>query len=203
KDLGYKEEDMYVITQEEDNVSMLKGYTDVIIKEEDHSIFERFKSFLQGEESIYDAFRRLGLEKDEKKYYYNEVQNGRLLLLVDPEYKDNYILSEDGIFRPREEIEDFFEENKDNIPDVGNIQLEDAEDLPSNIKEDIGVETEDKKDPSTIRTEGLEDESYRSKNCAGMKRISYFTIMIIIFSVILTGCTFEDTDNNDDLQNKL
>ncbi|HLR21666.1 MAG TPA: general stress protein [Tissierellaceae bacterium] len=162
KDLGYKEEDMYVITQEEDNVSMLKGYTDVIIKEEDHSIFERFKSFLQGEESIYDAFRRLGLEKDEKKYYYNEVQNGRLLLLVDPEYKDNYILGEDGIFRPREEIEDFFEENKDNIPDVGNIQLEDAEDLPSNIKEDIGVETEDKNDPSTIRTEGLEDESYRS-----------------------------------------
>lgn len=43
-----QQHDMYIITQDEDSVSMLRGYTDIMIKEEDHSLLERFKSFLKG-----------------------------------------------------------------------------------------------------------------------------------------------------------
>lgn len=142
KAMGYEEQDMYVITQDEESVSMLKGYTNVMIKEEEHSIFERFKSFLKGEDSVIDAFKRMGLEKDNKDYYYNEVKNGRLLLLVDKDYKSNYILGEDGLFIPIEAIENLSDETEE----VENIKLDTEENIPPSIQKDIGIPVEENED---------------------------------------------------------
>lgn len=140
KSLGYEEQDMYIITQDEDSVSMLRGYTNIMIKEEDHSLLERFKSFLKGEDSIIDAFKRMGLEKEEKEYYHNEVKNGRLLLLVDKSYESNYVMGEDGILRPVEVVENLSE---DGTSDSESMELNTEEEIPDSIKRDIGITVEE------------------------------------------------------------
>lgn len=126
--LGYEEKDMYVIASKDEDISMIKGSTDVIIKEDDESIWDRFKSFLSGEDSVIDALNRLDLSQDEKEKYYDEVKNGRLILLVDPNYKSKYELKEDGLYYP---IEDKEVLEKDENYDV--------DDLPDDLREDLGL----------------------------------------------------------------
>ncbi|TFZ41390.1 hypothetical protein E4100_02100 [Soehngenia longivitae] len=124
--LGYEEQDMYVIVSKDEDISMVKGSTDVLIKEDDESIWDRFKSFLSGEDSVIDALNRLELSEEEKKSYYDEVKNGKLVLLVDPNYKSKYELNEDGLYYPVENSNDSNE--KENI-----------EDLPDDLREDVGL----------------------------------------------------------------
>ncbi|HOK62513.1 MAG TPA: general stress protein [Soehngenia sp.] len=121
--LGYEEQDMYVIANKEENISMIKGSTDVLIKEDDVSLWDRFKSFLSGEDSVIDALNRLELSEEEKKKYYDEVKNGRLVLLVDPNYKSKYELREDGFYYPVESDD----------------EKKDIDDLPDDLREDVGL----------------------------------------------------------------
>jgi len=121
--LGYEEQDMYVIASKNEDISMVKGSTDVLIKEDDESIWDRFKSFLSGEDSVIDALNRLELSEEEKKSYYDEVKNGKLVLLVDPNYKSKYELNEDGVYYPRE----------------SSSEKESIEDLPDDLREDVGL----------------------------------------------------------------
>lgn len=124
--LGYEEQDMYVIVSKDEDISMVKGSTDVLIKEDDESLWDRFKSFLSGEDSVIDALNRLELSEEEKKSYYDEVKNGKLVLLVDPNYKSKYELSEDGNYYPVENSNEFNEkENVDGLPD--------------DLREDVGL----------------------------------------------------------------
>ncbi|TJX68138.1 hypothetical protein E8P77_03040 [Soehngenia saccharolytica] len=126
--LGYEEQDMYVIANKDEDISMIKGSTDVLIKEDDESIWDRFKSFLSGEDSVIDALNRLEFSEEEKEKYYDEVRNGKLVLLVDPNYKSKYELKEDGFYYPIED-ENILSENEDY----------DADDLPDDLREDVGL----------------------------------------------------------------
>lgn len=119
---------MYVIANKDEDISMIKGSTDVLIKEDDESIWDRFKSFLSGEDSVIDALNRLELSEEEKEKYYDEVRNGKLVLLVDPNYKSKYELKEDGFYYPIED-ENILSENEDY----------DADDLPDDLREDVGL----------------------------------------------------------------
>lgn len=119
KDLGYEEQDMYIIASDDDNFSMLKGFTDVIIKEDDDSIWDKFKSFLKGEDSIIDAFHRMGLGEGDREFYHDQVKDGKIILYVDKNYGSFYEIYEDGtygpIITPDEPIEDI-EYKKPNPP---------------------------------------------------------------------------------------
>lgn len=126
--LGYEEQDMYVIANKDEDISMIKGSTDVLIKEEDESIWNRFKSFLSGEDSVIDALNRLELSEEEIEKYYAEIRNGKLVLLVDPNYKSKYELKEDGFYYPIEN-ENMINENEDSV----------ADDLPDDLREDVGL----------------------------------------------------------------
>ncbi len=126
--LGYEEQDMYVIANKDEDISMIKGSTDVLIKEDDESIWDRFKSFLSGEDSVIDALNRLEFSEEEKEKYYDEVRNGKLVLLVDPNYKSKYELKEYGFYYPIED-ENILSENEDY----------DADDLPDDLREDVGL----------------------------------------------------------------
>jgi hypothetical protein len=119
---------MYVIANKDEDISMIKGSTDVLIKEDDESIWDRFKSFLSGEDSVIDALNRLEFSEEEKEKYYDEVRNGKLVLLVDPNYKSKYELKEDGFYYPIED-ENILSENEDY----------DADDLPDDLREDVGL----------------------------------------------------------------
>ena len=87
---GYSEDDMYVISKDNDAISMLRGRTDVELQPASRSWGDRFKAFLTGEDPVRENFRRIGLTDVESEKYYHEVEDGGYLLYVDQEYNDGY-----------------------------------------------------------------------------------------------------------------
>ena len=54
---GYDEGNMYSVTIEEDNISMLRGYSNIeLLSSADENWLNRFKLFLKGEEPIWILF---------------------------------------------------------------------------------------------------------------------------------------------------
>ena len=100
KSLGYEEHDMYIIANDDEDFSMLRGFTDVIIKEDDDSLWDKFKSFLQGEDSVIDAFHRMGLGEEDREFYYDQVKAGKIVLYVNKDYGSYYEVYEDGSYGP-------------------------------------------------------------------------------------------------------
>lgn len=136
KQAGYEETDMYIITDEEESVSMLRGMTGVIIKEDDDSIWDRFKSFLSAEDSVIDAFNRMDISENDREFYYDQVKDGKILLYVDREYIQYYQLAEDGKFRP------IIDPNISDVSDQSKKQDESlhAEEMSNKVREDLGLE---------------------------------------------------------------
>lgn len=126
---GYREEDMYIITSDDKEVSVLRGLTDIVIKEEDASIWDRFRSFLKGEDTITDAFNRLDLSQEEREYYKEKVSEGKYLLFVDKDYGSFNKLNDS--FQP------ITEEQRER-----NRKLKSNERIPDSIKRDVGIEEE-------------------------------------------------------------
>ena len=87
---GYSEDDMYVITKDNDGISMLRRRTDVEVQSASRSWNDWFKAFLTGEDPVRENFRKIGLTDVESESYYREVENGGYLLYVDQEYNDGY-----------------------------------------------------------------------------------------------------------------
>src|SRR4051794_22129997 len=83
---GYAEDDMYVITKDNNTISMLRGLTDVEVQLASRSLSDRFKLLLTGEDPVRENFRKIGLTDVESERYYHEVENGGYLLYVDQEY---------------------------------------------------------------------------------------------------------------------
>ena len=144
KNLGYKEEDMYIIAGEENNISMLRGSTDIMIKEEEGSLRDRFRSFLKGQDSITDAFTRMRLSDEDKDFYHNEVKNGKIILYIDKDYGSYYELHEDGLFKPVVSSDEV-DGNIDNVvvrkDELLGKEAASVEDVPQIVKKDIGVDT--------------------------------------------------------------
>ncbi|WP_438318228.1 general stress protein [Sporosarcina sp. FA9] len=86
KNLGYKENDIYVITNNLDILSIVRGLTDVDLRSSEGNWLDRFIAFLSGDEPVKSAFNHMGFTQEESARYYNEVKNGGLLLYVDQEY---------------------------------------------------------------------------------------------------------------------
>lgn len=87
---GSSEEDMYVMARDKDQISMVRGRTDVDYKSSEGNWMDKFMGFLSGNESSREAFSGMGVDDAEADRYYNEVQNGKILLFVDREYGANY-----------------------------------------------------------------------------------------------------------------
>jgi uncharacterized protein (TIGR02271 family) len=87
---GSSEDDMYVMARDKDQISMVRGRTDVDYKSSEGNWMDKFMGFLSGNESSREAFSGMGVDDAEAERYYNEVQNGKILLFVDREYGANY-----------------------------------------------------------------------------------------------------------------
>ena len=87
---GSSEDDMYVMARDKDQISMVRGRTDVDYKSSEGNWMDKFMGFLSGNESSREAFSGMGVDDAEADRYYNEVQNGKILLFVDREYGANY-----------------------------------------------------------------------------------------------------------------
>ncbi|MFD1029952.1 YsnF/AvaK domain-containing protein [Metaplanococcus flavidus] len=90
KATGSREEDMYVMARDKDQISMVRGRTDVDYKSSEGNWMDKFMGFLSGDDSTREAFSGMDIDKDESDRYYNEVQNGKILLFVDREFGASY-----------------------------------------------------------------------------------------------------------------
>lgn len=81
---GIEESNMYAVTIEEDNISMLRGRSDIeLLGIADENWLNRFTLFMKGEEPILDAFSRMGFSEQLSSHYYDEVKNGGIALFIE------------------------------------------------------------------------------------------------------------------------
>lgn len=105
---GVRESDIYVINNQADTLSMVRGRTNVNTDYVEHkgnsSWMDRFMGFISGEEPVRDAFTRMGYSQEESDRYYNQVNSGKILLYVDQDsqyatkYQDHEILENNKRF---------------------------------------------------------------------------------------------------------
>jgi len=87
---GYVESDMYVVTNAEDTISMLRGQTEAeLLDVTNGNWLSRFKLFLSGEEPILKDFKSMGFSEEQSRDYYNEVKNGGVALFVEDRASNN------------------------------------------------------------------------------------------------------------------
>lgn len=87
---GYKEEDMYVVALNGQQLQMVQGQTDVHLNTDEGDFMDKFKSFISGEDPTKDALKQMGLSESEADEYYKQIQSGKIILYVDSEYGMNY-----------------------------------------------------------------------------------------------------------------
>lgn len=84
---GYDEGDLYVVANDEDKLSMVRGATDVDLKSPgDASWMDKFKGFLKGKEPVRSALSGMGFSDEQVSRYYSEAQKGGMLLFADRDY---------------------------------------------------------------------------------------------------------------------
>lgn len=93
---GYGEHDLYVVANDEDKVSMVRGRTDVELTSPEHtSWIDKFKSFLMGEEPVRGALSGMGFSDEDTSRYYAEAQKGGILLFADRDYDGGSVIGAD------------------------------------------------------------------------------------------------------------
>lgn len=92
------ESDMYVITKHNDDLSLLRAKTDVIVESEKRGWFDRFMGIVSGKQKVKDAFDKMDLTDDEKIRYYNDLENGKYLLYIDTNYCQLYYPEQNSIY---------------------------------------------------------------------------------------------------------
>ena len=83
---GYSDEDMYVVSNRDNQISMGRGSNDTHSNTEGGNWWDKFKSFMLGEDLINDGFQRMGFNDQERDHYYSEMKSGKLFLYVDRDY---------------------------------------------------------------------------------------------------------------------
>ncbi|MDW0108847.1 general stress protein [Sporosarcina aquimarina] len=80
---GYTDHQIFVIAKSEDDVKMLQSRTDAEIQTTHESWLDKFMDFMTGEDRVRSMMDDLGFSEDEKAGFYQDVNNGSLLLYVD------------------------------------------------------------------------------------------------------------------------
>lgn len=87
---GYVENDIYVVTNDKDSLSIVRGQTDVDLSAVDGNWLDKFIAFISGDEPVRAAFLNMGFTDEEAERYYSEVKSGSILLYVDKDYGTIY-----------------------------------------------------------------------------------------------------------------
>jgi len=87
---GFVENDIYVVSNDKDSLSIVRGQTDVDLSTVEGNWLDKFMAFMSGDEPVRAAFLNMGFTDEESDRYYNEVKSGSILLYVDKEYGTIY-----------------------------------------------------------------------------------------------------------------
>lgn len=99
KEQGISEDHMYVMAHDKEQLSMVRGRTDVDYKSAEGGWMDKFMGFLSGNEPVREAFSGMGVDEQEADRYYRDVQNGKILLFVDQEIGSDYDSKDSDIDR--------------------------------------------------------------------------------------------------------
>lgn len=82
---GYPMENIYAVTSDQDLYHMLRGSTGIEIHNVNGDDWkEKLQQFVDGDEPMSDAVERTGFSLQMAKTNFNEVNDGGVMLLVDP-----------------------------------------------------------------------------------------------------------------------
>ena len=87
---GYVDSDIYVVSNNENSLSIVRGQTDVDLATAEGNWLDKFMAFMSGDEPVRASFHNMGFTEEESDRYYNEVKSGRILLYVDKNYGTVY-----------------------------------------------------------------------------------------------------------------
>ena len=99
KNQGISEDHMYVMAHDKEQLSMVRGRTDVDYKSAEGGWMDKFMGFLSGNEPVREAFSGMGVDEQEADRHYRDVQNGKILLFVDQEIGLDYDAKDNDIDR--------------------------------------------------------------------------------------------------------
>lgn len=142
---GISENDIYVITNDTDSLSMVQGRTDVDMRTSEGNWLDKFKAFLTGDEPVMAAFTNMGFTEEESTLYYQEAKKGGILLFVDRNYNHvahDYVAQNQEAGYVNEHVDANLGSNL-TVEDPVN-PLEDEEHIPANVdpEEHFPVEKE-------------------------------------------------------------
>lgn len=80
---GYDDHQVFVLAKSEDNVKLLQQRTDAEIQTTDGSWLDKFMDFMTGEDRVRSLMDDLGFSDDERAGFYQDVNEGSMLLYVD------------------------------------------------------------------------------------------------------------------------
>ncbi|WP_411748000.1 general stress protein, partial [Psychrobacillus psychrotolerans] len=69
---GYVEEDIYVVSNDKESLSIVRGQTDVDLSTVEGNWLDKFMAFMSGDEPVRAAFLNMGFTDEESDRYYNE-----------------------------------------------------------------------------------------------------------------------------------
>ncbi|MBS4208049.1 general stress protein [Bacillus sp. FJAT-50079] len=129
---GYSEEDMYVVADHADSLSIVRGRTDVTVKDSEGNWLNRFVAFLSGDEPVKGAFKQMGFTEEESSRFYSEMKRGNILLYVNENFTNVFL--NDGNAES---------ENRDIDPNLASYVPFVGSDSPSRGQEGGNIEPED------------------------------------------------------------
>lgn len=99
KSQGYSTDDIYVVAQNHDQVSMVERQTHVHVDADSSSaddaskeegFMTKFINLLAGEEASGDVFNNMNLDGRDAEQYRQYLEEGKLLVYVDSDFNDTY-----------------------------------------------------------------------------------------------------------------
>lgn len=141
KSEGHSEDNMYVMARSDDQLSLVRGRTDVDNQSSSGNMMDRFTSFLSGNDKVHQAFLRMGLNEQESDRVYQEIEDGKLLLYVNEEYSDRFETFDGDPFKLGEQEKTDIQNKKLEKEDprrLGEDREEEAVDLDERQYEDPG-----------------------------------------------------------------
>ncbi len=91
---GYLEKDMYIMAKSDDQLSLVKGKSEVEAHASEGGWADRFATFLTGDDNVHQSFLNMGIDENESEHYYRDIQEGKLLLYVNRDAHDAFELPE-------------------------------------------------------------------------------------------------------------
>ncbi|MFC3039393.1 general stress protein [Virgibacillus xinjiangensis] len=84
KGQGYKESEVFVMTKNKEDISLVRGTTDTVVQtKEEESWKDKFKHFLVGDDPIRDTLQDMGYDDQQAAVFYDQADSGSLVLFVD------------------------------------------------------------------------------------------------------------------------